>query len=531
MIEDPITFEVIKNALVSSAREMSQALRRTAFSPNIKERRDCSCAIFDAEGRLTAQSKDIPVHLGAMPMSVKACIKELNDQLIENTMALVNDPFSGGSHLPDLTLVAPIFNGDERVAFVANRAHHADVGGISPGSMPGMSLSIHEEGTLIKPRIVFRENKLDSGTISDLIESTRTPNERIGDLTAQIAANIVGRKRLVDVAKQHSWSTLIQTFDDLRYYSESRMKHALSKYDGLLGSFMDIMDSDGAGNFEIPIKVDIHIGKEKAIVDFEGTADQVEGNINCPIASSLSSVYFVFIALLGKDIPTNEGCWSVLDVKIPKRSLLNPEYPAAVSAGNVETSQRIVDVTLGAMAEIVDFVPAASQGTMNNLTMGGIDPRTGTPFSFYETIGGGVGASKGINGSSGVHSHMTNTLNTPVESLETEYPLRILTYSIRRGSGGKGLYNGGDGIVREIEVLADDCFVSIQSERRTSQPWGICQGNPGMIGKNSLRYLDREYELQAKTSVKTLKGSIVRIETPGGGGWGKIDPSRKDTHR
>ncbi|MHA1929496.1 MAG: hydantoinase B/oxoprolinase family protein, partial [Candidatus Thorarchaeota archaeon] len=431
MINDPITFEVIKNALISSAREMSQALRRTAFSPNIKERRDCSCAIFDKKGRLTAQSKDIPVHLGAMPLSVKSCIKELGNELAEGTMALVNDPFSGGSHLPDLTLVAPVFNNDERVAFIANRAHHADVGGITPGSMPGMSLSIDEEGVLIRPRIVVSEGRLDRSSIQDLLSSTRTPNERIGDLSAQIAANIVGGKRVADVAKQNTWPILLQTFDDLRYYSKNRMQKALSQYHGKSGSFADIMDSDGAGSWDIPIKVRINIEKEKTVVNFEGTSGQVEGNINCPIASSLSSVYFVFIALLGKDIPTNEGCWSVLDIRIPKRSLLNPEYPAAVSAGNVETSQRIVDVTLGAMAEIVDFVPAASQGTMNNLTMGGFDPRTRTPFSFYETIGGGVGASKGIHGSSGVHSHMTNTLNTPIESLETEYPLRILEYSIR----------------------------------------------------------------------------------------------------
>ncbi|MHA1638129.1 MAG: hydantoinase B/oxoprolinase family protein [Candidatus Thorarchaeota archaeon] len=528
MINDPITFEVIKNALISSAREMSQALRRTAFSPNIKERRDCSCAIFDKKGRLTAQSKDIPVHLGAMPLSVKSCIKELGNELAEGTMALVNDPFSGGSHLPDLTLVAPVFNNDERVAFIANRAHHADVGGITPGSMPGMSLSIDEEGVLIRPRIVVSEGRLDRSSIQDLLSSTRTPNERIGDLSAQIAANIVGGKRVADVAKQNTWPILLQTFDDLRYYSKNRMQKALSQYHGKSGSFADIMDSDGAGSWDIPIKVGINIEKEKTVVDFEGTSGQVEGNINCPIASSLSSVYFVFIALLGKDIPTNEGCWSVLDIRIPKRSLLSPEYPAAVSAGNVETSQRIVDVTLGAMAEIVDFVPAASQGTMNNLTMGGFDPRTRTPFSFYETIGGGVGASKGIHGSSGVHSHMTNTLNTPIESLETEYPLRILEYSIRRGSGGKGRYNGGDGIVRAIEVLADDTFVSIQSERRTSQPWGMCQGNPGMSGRNTLRYLDQKYELQSKTSVKTLKGSIVKIETPGGGAWGKISEEDED---
>ena len=520
MIEDPITFEVIKNALISSAREMSQALRRTAFSPNIKERRDCSCALFDKDGRLVAQSKDIPVHLGAMPMSVKSCLRDLGNQLGEGSMALVNDPYSGGSHLPDLTLVAPVFSEDERVAFTANRAHHADIGGISPGSMPGLSTSIEEEGITIKPRIVVENDSLVHEAIADILTATRTADERLGDLSAQLAANHVGIKRLREVAQTYGWGSLIQTFSDLCDYSATRMRNALAEYKGQEACFIDVLDSDGAGGWDIPISINLKMTDDGAVIDFHGTAEQVAGNVNCPIASTLSAVYYAFISLFGGDIPTNEGCWSVINIDVPEGSLLNPRYPAAVSAGNVETSQRIVDVTLGALAKIVpSIVPAASQGTMNNLTVGGIDPRTGNAFSFYETIGGGSGAMKGHDGASGIHSHMTNTLNTPIESLETEYPLMVRRYSIRRGSGGIGRWRGGDGIIREIEILANTCTISIQSERRKSQPWGLQDGHGGKTGDNMLYYEDKSHHLQAKTTVVAPKGAIVRIETPGGGGY------------
>ncbi len=521
MIEDPITFEVLKNALISSAREMSQVLRRTAFSPNIKERRDCSCAVFDNNGDLVAQSKDIPVHLGAMPLSVKSCINTLGKELEPRTMALVNDPYSGGSHLPDLTLVAPLFNDGERVAFCANRAHHADIGGISPGSMPGLSTSIQEEGTLISPRIVVKEGQLDRDTVADLLRETRTPDERLGDLSAQVAANNVGMKRLSQVADNYGWNTLLTTFGDLQYYSKQMMRTALQKFKGKHGQYTDFMESDGAGAWDIPISVAIDIQDGRAKVDFSGTSKQVFGNINCPLASTLSAVYYVFIVLFGKDIPTNSGCWNVIDVNVEQGSLLNPLFPAPVSAGNVETSQRIVDVTFGAMASIVpDMVPAASQGTMNNLTVGGIDPRTNTPFSFYETIGGGSGARKSEDGASGIHTHMTNTLNTPIESLESEFPLRVRCYSINRETGGKGKWRGGDGIIREIELLADKCTISIQSERRSIRPWGLKGGEDGKTGKNSIIFEEREHLLQAKTTIKAPKGSTVRIETPGGGGYG-----------
>lgn len=521
MIEDPIRFEVIKNALISSAREMSQALRRTAFSPNIKERRDCSCALFDAEGRLVAQSKDIPVHLGAMPLSVKSCIEGLGSKLVAGSMALVNDPYSGGSHLPDLTMVSPIFFEGERVAFTANRAHHADIGGISPGSMPGLSTTIHEEGITIKPRIVVRNSALHEDSITDVLSSTLTPDERLGDLSAQVAANHVGMRRLEEVQRKYGWPTLKRTFNELRDYSAMMMRKNLIQNAGAKTSFTDYLDSDGAGQWEIPISISLEITKTGAVVDFEGTSEQVIGNVNCPLASTLSSVYYVFITLLGKGIPVNEGCWRVIDVRVPEGSLLNPKYPAAVSAGNVETSQRIVDVTLGALANVFpDLVPAASQGTMNNLTIGGIDYRSGNSFSFYETIGGGSGASKGNPGVSGIHTHMTNTLNTPVESLETEYPLRIHRYSIRRNSGGKGRWKGGDGIIREIEMLADISTISIQSERRHSQPWGLNGGEPGKSGRNTLTYEDKAFPLEAKTTIVAPKGTKVRIETPGGGGYG-----------
>ncbi len=521
MIEDPITFEVIKNALVSCAREMSLALRLTAFSPNIKERRDCSCALFDEQGKLVAQSKDIPVHLGAMPLSVKSCIELLGPELTEGTMALVNDPFAGGSHLPDLTLVAPIFAEGDLKAFSANRAHHADVGGIAPGSMPGSSTSIHDEGVLIEPRLVVQKSKLMKDEVIDLLEATRTPDERLGDLSAQVAANIVGTRRLTEIAEIHSWEILTKSFEELIQYSTSRMKMVISEYVGKRGTYSDQMDDDGAGTKSIPIKIDVEFMRDKVKVDFSGTSPQVRGNINCPEASTLSAVYYVFITLFGREIPTNEGCWRVLDILIPKGSLLNPIYPSAVSAGNVETSQRVVDVTLGALAGIVpERVPSASQGTMNNLTIGGTDPRTRKPFTFYETIGGGAGAKDGLNGTHAIHVHMTNTLNTPIEALESAYPLRVTEYSIRRNTGGKGKWCGGDGIVREIEILADDCIISIQSERRNTGPWGLADGESGKKGINILVEGRKRTILDAKVTREVKRGSRIRIETPGGGGWG-----------
>ena len=337
----------------------------------------------------------------------------------------------------------------------------------------------------------------------------------------------MGIKRINEVAETYDWSTLLRTFTELCDYSASRMKHALSKFKGSKANFADILDSDGAGSWEIPISISLEINQDGVVVDFQGTSEQVNGNVNCPIASTLSSVYYVFIALFGRDIPVNEGCWSVIDVKVPEGSLLNPSYPAAVSAGNVETSQRIVDTTLGALAKIApDLVPAASQGTMNNLTVGGIDWRSGKSFSFYETIGGGSGASKGNHGTSGIHTHMTNTLNTPVESLETEYPLMVRKYSIRRGTGGNGKWKGGDGIIREIEILADRCTISIQSERRKSKPWGLNNGDDGESGRNTLLYDGKAHSLEAKSTVIAPKGATVRIETPGGGGFGP-PPSEK----
>ena len=428
-------------------------------------------------------------------------------------------------YLQQFTLVAPIFNNEDRVAFAANRAHHADIGGESPGSMPGLSLSIHDEGIIIVPRIVVRNGLLRKDLIGDVLKATRTPDERLGDLSAQVAANNVGKKRLSQVALQYGWEILIKTFSDLRRYSTKMMTDALMKYNGKSSGFTDYMESDGAGAWDIPITVAVSISDGRAYVDFTGTSPQVNGNVNCPIASTLSAVYYVFVALFGKNIPTNEGCWSVIDIVVPEGSLLNPKYPAPVSAGNVETSQRIVDVILGALASIMpDSVPAASQGTMNNLTIGGIDPRTGNAFSFYETIGGGSGAAFGKSGESGIHTHMTNTLNTPIESLESEYPLRVAKYSILRGTGGSGKWHGGDGIIREIEILSEISTISIQSERRAVGPGGLAGGNSGKGGKNTITLEGQVHTLQAKSTIVAPKGSVIRIETPGGGGWGTPPP-------
>ena len=516
---NPILLEIFKNRFSSIAEEMGVVLQRTSFSPNIKERKDFSCAIFDEDGEMVAQAAHIPVHLGSMPLSVKSVIESL--ELKEGDMAILNDPFRGGTHLPDITIVAPVYAGGDKPAFyVANRAHHADIGGISPGSMP-LSNSIFQEGLIIPPVKIVENGKIDEKLLDFIKANVRTPEEREGDFAAQIMANRVGIKRLKELIEKYSLETVKGYSRALIDYSERIMRETIKSIPDGVYEFEDFMEDDGSGNSDIKIKVKLTINGDRAVVDFSDSDFQVEGSINSVKAITLSAVLYVFRCLVKENIPTNAGCLAPIEVITKEGTVVDARFPAAVSAGNVETSQRIVDVLRGALSEALpDFIPAASQGTMNNVTIGGFNPETGTPFTYYETIGGGMGASAKGDGESAIHSHMTNTLNTPVEALEFTYPFLVTEYSVRRNSGGDGLFKGGDGIVREFKFLTD-VEVTVISERRRIPPYGLFGGEPGKTGENWIIRNGEKIRKDGKFTEKLSKGDVLRIETPGGGGFGK----------
>lgn len=517
MDPSPILLEVFKNAFSSIAEEMGATLQRTAFSPNIKERRDFSCAIFDKKGELVAQAAHIPVHLGSMPESVKQAIKEFEFE--EGDMVVLNDPFAGGTHLPDITLVAPVFYKGELVFFVANRAHHADVGGMQAGSMP-LSTSIFQEGFIIPPTKIMKRGKLNEEFLRVFLRNVRTPDERIGDFKAQITANLTGIKRLKELIDKEGFERVNFYANELMDYAERLIRERIKKLPEGSYEFEDYMEDDGFGNEDLKIHLRLTVKGDELIFDFSQSAPQTKGGINAVRAVTLSAVYYSVIALLGgEDIPVNGGCYRPIEVITRKGTLVDAEFPAGVAAGNVETSQRIVDVILGAFAKILpEKTPAASQGTMNNVAIGGTDPRTNSSFVYYETLGGGMGASALGDGESAIHSHMTNTLNTPIEALEHYYPLRITQYRIRRNSGGRGLHSGGDGLIREYEFLCDG-EISVLSERRRLAPYGLFGGEPGKPGRNILITEDGEREMPSKFSTFVKRGYRLRIETPGGGGY------------
>ncbi len=521
-MSDPIRTEIMKHRLVSVAEEMGARLQRAAFSPNIKERCDFSCAVFDALGNLVAQAAHIPVHLGAMPLSVQACLESLT--FAHGDVAMVNDPYSGGTHLPDVTVVSPIFVEEESqpflLGFVANRAHHADIGGISAGSMP-LSQEIFQEGLIIPPVKLMAGGKKNDDVWRLLMANVRTPEERSGDLQAQLAANHVGIERMQAMAAQFGSQSLVADMDALLHYSERMTGRLIGQLPKGCYQLEDALDNDGFSLEPAVIRVVITIEGEKATVDFSGTDQQRIGSINAVYPVTLSAVAYVFRCVLGLDIPANSGCLRPIKIIAPEGTLVNARRPAAVAAGNVETSQRIVDVLLGALAQACpDRVPAASQGTMNNLTIGGWDERHDRPFAYYETIGGGMGAGPHVDGASGRHSHMTNTLNTPVEALEYAYPFRITRYAVREGSGGKGRHQGGDGLVRTYEFL-QPAEITLLSDRRVTQPYALADGDPGHLGRNGLKQADDEKDLPGKCSCSVEKDDVLTIETPGGGGFGK----------
>jgi N-methylhydantoinase B len=518
---DPIELAVFKNATHSVAEEMGASLRRTAFSPNIKERRDYSCAVFDSAGQVIAMGDHMPVHLGSMPMSVLAAVDALS--LGPGDIAVLNDPFAGGTHLPDITMVLPVYvaTKDRPIFYVASRAHHADVGGRYPGSM-GLCREIYEEGLRIPPVKLVRAGQTDESVLKMILNNVRTPEERRGDLAAQIGACKVGELRLHELVSRFGADKTQKLCAALLDYSERLMHAELSQMPAGKFSAEDFLDDDGFSEEPVRISVCIELdpAASTADVNFAGSSPQVASSMNAVFAIAYSATYYVFRCLLPEDAPANAGLMRPITVQAPQRSIVNASPPAAVAAGNVETSQRVVDVLLRALAQAIPArIPAASSGTMSNLTIGGIDPRTRTPFAYYETIAGGMGARPNADGLSGVHTHMTNSLNTPVEALEYAYPFRVRQYACRQNSGGRGKYKGGDGLVREIELLAD-AQVTLLSDRRRFRPYGLSGGRPGAPGAATHISGEQKHEIPAKSSLLAKKGDIISIETPGGGGWG-----------
>jgi N-methylhydantoinase B len=552
---DPTTLEIYRALYTSVAEEMGIALRRTAFSPNIKERRDYSCAVFDRTGRVIAQGDHMPVHLGSMPMAVAAALREI--ELAPGDVVALNDPFAGGTHLPDVTLVTPVGSGQWSVVskkqlvvssrqlaedkkqrrgkstklptahrplptlfYVANRAHHADIGGATPGSM-GLATDVYGEGLRIPPVRLVRRGAIDEDMMRLLLANVRGAVERRADFEAQIGSLKTGANRLLEIVERRGAREAEEYAAHLIAYSARLMRRTIGAIPDGLYTAEDALDDDGISLDEVKIRVRVRIKGERALVDFTGSSPQVAGAINAVEAITVSAVSYVFRCLVGGDVPASAGLMEPIEVVAPRGTIVNATHPASVAGGNVETSQRIVDVLLKALARALpQVIPAASQGTMNNLTIGGVDSRTGQEFAYYETVAGGMGARATFDGMSAVHTHMTNSLNTPAEALEYAYPLRVHAYRIRKNSGGRGRQHGGDGVVREIETLFPT-RMSLLSDRRRRAPYGLNGGEDGSPGRDHIIRRGRAQAIASKGSWQLEAGDRVRIETPGGGGYGK----------
>ncbi|MGH9968148.1 MAG: hydantoinase B/oxoprolinase family protein [Pyrinomonadaceae bacterium] len=561
---DPTTLEIYRALYTSVAEEMGISLRRTAFSPNIKERHDYSCALFDQSGRVIAQGDHMPVHLGSMPMAVAAALSQV--KLAPGDVVALNDPFAGGTHLPDVTLVSGVWaetkDGETRrrgdtetrrhadigtrrhrdsaklrtmsstsprlrvsasprpLFYVANRAHHADIGGATPGSM-GLATDVYGEGLRIPSIRLVRNGQIDEDLMGLILANVRGHDERRGDFQAQIGSLKTGEARLLEIVERRGIAEAMEYAEHLIAYSARLMRRAIELIPNGNYRAEDQLDNDGISAEPIPIRVEIKIKDDRARVDFTGSAPQVEGAINAVAAITVSAVSYVFRCLVGGDVPASAGLMEPIEVITPPGTVVNARHPASVAGGNVETSQRIVDVLFKALSRALpDLIPAASQGTMNNLTVGGLDTRSGREFSYYETVAGGMGARPGHDGLTAVHTHMTNSLNTPAEALEYAYPLRVREYSIRRGSGGSGNHRGGDGVIREIETLVP-ARMSLLSDRREFAPYGLSGGEEGTLGRDSIISDSNARRINAKGSWELKAGDRVRIETPGGGGHGK----------
>lgn len=506
-----IELSIFSSRIEAICDEMGAVLRRAAFSPNIRDRLDYSCAVFDAAGQLCAQAAHIPVHLGSMAYAMTELVGRFDWQA--GDMVIVNDPYLGGTHLPDITLIAPVLVGDSVMGFVANRAHHADIGAQAPGSMP-LSRCLQEEGVIIPPTRLLQQGLIDQAVFDALLAQLNNPEEEAGDFLAQISANRVGVAQLARLVEEFGRARFGQGLTALNAYGERLAAAVLSTLPEGVYRFGDVLDDDGMGNQDIAIVATMQVAAGKVHVDFTGTAAQVAGNINCPLSVAAAAVYYVFRCLMPAHAPACAGSFRAISLSAPKGCLLNATFPAAVAAGNVETSSRVVDVMLGLLQQALPTqIPAASQGTMNNLAMGA---RAGEHrWDYYETLGGGMGAGAAGPGLSGVQTHMTNTLNTPIEVLEMRYPLRVLRYQLRHGSGGAGRHAGGDGLVREYGFCAP-ADVTLLTERRRHGPWGVAGGADGSPGRNLLN----GQPLEAKVHLRVLVGDVLTVETPGGGGWG-----------
>jgi N-methylhydantoinase B len=512
---DAVTLQVLTGALHAACEEMGAVLVRAAHSANIKERRDASTALFDARGEMVMQAEHIPVHLGSMPEAVAVVLGERHT---EGDTWILNDPFSGGTHLPDITLVSPLFLDRELAGFAASRAHHADVGGRSAGSMPADSRTLEEEGVVIAPTRLVRAGELDRGLLAELTGRMRGTDQRVADLRAQLAANRLGAARLREMATSHGRQTLLAGMEQVLDYAERRTRASISGFPDGTFRAEDVLEDDARGEArDVRIAVAVTIDGDEIVIDFSGTDPQIDGNLNCPLSVTRSAAYFVLRVVTDPDIPPSAGAYRPVTVAAPAGCLVNALRPAAVAGGNVETSSRIADVVMRAFGEAMP-VPAPGQGTMNNLTLGN------ESFTYYETIGGGQGACPDADGPSAVHVAMSNTLNTPVEALEQEFPLLVREYALRAGSGGAGAKRGGDGVVRELEAL-DEMEFSLLTERRRHPPPGGAGGSAGASGRNLLVAGDgAARELASKATGRLRPGERLRIETPGGGGYGPREP-------
>ncbi len=517
---NPINLEIFNNLFSAICEEMGVVLCKSSFSTNIKERKDFSCALFDRSGEMAAQAEHLPVHLASMSMSVKEAIKAV--EMKDGDAVLLNDPFQGGTHLPDITVVTPFFykGGKKPLFYVANRAHHSDVGGMSPGSMCNAT-EIFQEGIRVPPVKIMRGNSINKDIMTVITSNVRTPKEREWDIIAQISANTIGKQRLCELCEKYGEMKVVKYSSELQDYSDRVMKSVIKEIPDGGYSFSDCLDDDGVVDKPVRIKVSINIKGSKVNVDFSGSSRQVAGCINAVYAVTVSCVFYVFRCLVDSDIPSNSGCMRSISICAAEGSVVNAVLPAAVSGGNVETSQRIVDVVMGALSKAIPgIIPAASSGSMSNIAIGGYDKMKVRNFTYYETIAGGMGGRPESEGIDAVQTHMTNTLNTPIETIEHNYPFRIKEYKIRKLSGGNGKHKGGNGIVRSYE-FSQAATVSILSDRRKYAPYGLRGGKKGKVGQNILISKGRKYKLASKATISVNSGDIISIHTPGGGGYGK----------
>lgn len=519
---DGITLEVLRNALEATAQEMGAVLKLTAFSTNIKERMDASCAIFDRHAQLVAQAEHVPVHLGSMLSALARTLQEV-EPLEDGDVLIVNDPFIAGAHLPDILMVAPVYAEGSLIAYVAARAHHSDVGGMEPGSMPGRSTEIYQEGIVIPPVRLYRRGQLQPDIERLILANVRTPEERRGDVNAQLACLRSGERRLKELCGKYGSEFLCAGFEAILSYSEKRMRRKLAEFPAGIYEAEDALDDDGTSDEPVRFRLKVTIEEGgKAILDFTGSSPQRPGNINAVAPMTHSSVYFALKVVTDPAIPANAGAGRPFEIRLPEGSVVNARRPAAVCAGNTETTQRVADLVFKALAKVApQRVPAASQGTMNLIGIGGVDPRNGRAYTYVETIAGGQGGRPMGPGQDGIQCNMTNTMNTPIEALEIGFPLRVRRYELREGSGGAGKHRGGHGVVRSVEVVGHAARVSIQSDRRKLKPYGLLGGGEGMPGRNYV--VDRagkRVDVPGKASLTLKDGDVISVETPGGGAWG-----------